>query len=124
MECIIDIETGTVVKGVAAYMDSIILNLLSNAIKYRDSRKKCIIRFSGQEAGRYYELIVSDNGLGIDLIKNRDKIFGLYKTFHGLKDSRGLGLFMTKNQVEAMGGRIMVESEVGKGTTFRVLFEK
>ncbi len=124
MECIIDIETGTVVKGVAAYMDSIILNLLSNAIKYRDSRKDCVIRFSGQDAGRYYELIVADNGLGIDLTKNRDKVFGLYNTFHGLKDSRGLGLFMTKNQVEAMGGRIMVESEVGKGTTFRVLFEK
>lgn len=124
MECIIDIETGTVVKGVAAYMDSIILNLLSNAIKYRDSHKKCMIRFSGQDAGRYFELIVSDNGLGIDMAKNRDKIFGLYKTFHGHKDARGLGLFMTKNQVEAMGGRIMVESEVGKGTTFRVLFEK
>ncbi|RKM92730.1 sensor histidine kinase, partial [Aquimarina sp. BL5] len=61
-----------------------------------------------------------DNGLGIDLKKHREKLFGMYKTFHRNKDSRGIGLFITKNQVEALGGKIEVESEVNKGTIFKV----
>jgi signal transduction histidine kinase len=56
--------------------------------------------------------------LGIDLTKNADKIFGLYKTFHGNDDARGIGLFITKSQIEAMGGKVEVDSEVGEGTTF------
>lgn len=50
-----------------------------------------------------------------------DRVFGLYKTFHGNADARGLGLFMTKNQVEAMGGRISIESEISKGTTIKIV---
>lgn len=59
-----------------------------------------------------------------DLNLNRDKIFGMYKTFHGNKDARGIGLFITKNQIEAMGGKVYVESEVGKGTTFKIHFKR
>ncbi len=61
-----------------------------------------------------------DNGLGIDLKKHKAKIFGMYKTFHKNKDSRGIGLFITKNQIESLGGRIEVESGVDKGTTFKL----
>jgi signal transduction histidine kinase len=66
------------------------------------------------------ELRFVDNGLGIDLKRHGEKIFGMYKTFHTNPDSKGLGLFMVKNQVEAMGGVISVESEVNVGTTFIV----
>ena len=52
--------------------------------------------------------------------KNRDKIFGLYKTFNNNPDSRGIGLFITRNQVEAMGGEINVESQLNEGTTFKI----
>ena len=65
-------------------------------------------------------LSFSDNGRGIDLKRHGEKLFGMYKTFHRVEDSRGIGLFITKNQVEAMGGKITVESEVGVGTTFTV----
>ncbi|WP_229338429.1 ATP-binding protein [Christiangramia sediminis] len=68
-------------------------------------------------------LEIGDNGLGIDLNKHRSKLFGMYKTFHTHKDSRGIGLFITKNQVEAMGGKIEVESELNKGTTFKIYFK-
>jgi len=44
----------------------------------------------------------------------------MYKTFHSNKDARGIGLFITKNQIEAMGGKIDVESELNKGTTFKI----
>ena len=53
-------------------------------------------------------------------MKNKDKIFGMYKTFSKYTDSKGIGLFITKNQVEAMGGTITVDSKLDKGTTFKI----
>ena len=67
-------------------------------------------------------LLVKDNGLGLDLNKFKDKLFGMYKTFHNNPNSRGIGLFITKNQIEAMNGKIDVESEVNVGTTFKIYF--
>jgi signal transduction histidine kinase len=67
-------------------------------------------------------LVVSDNGLGIDMKKHADKLFGFRKTFHKNKDSKGLGLFITRNQVEAMGGNIVAESTPGIGTRFIITF--
>ena len=63
-----------------------------------------------------------DNGIGIDLEKNKEKIFGLYQRFHNYPDSKGLGLYLVKSQVESMGGTISVASTVGKGTTFTIIF--
>ncbi|MNL40315.1 sensory histidine kinase DcuS [compost metagenome] len=61
--------------------------------------------------------------MGIDLALNQDKIFGMYKTFHANTDARGIGLFITKNQIEAMGGKVTLESEVDVGTTFTIHFK-
>ena len=69
----------------------------------------------------YKVLSITDNGLGIDLERYKDRLFGMYKTFHGNKDAKGLGLFITKAQIETMKGKIEVESTVGEGTTFRIL---
>lgn len=69
-------------------------------------------------------LSVMDNGLGIDLSKHKNSLFGMYKTFHKHQNSRGIGLFITKNQIEAMGGSIEVFSEVDKGTTFKIYFNE
>ncbi|MFD0795621.1 PAS domain S-box protein [Mucilaginibacter litoreus] len=104
-----------------AYMESIILNLLSNAIKYRSltQRPHVIIDHLADSSGRNGFIII-DNGIGIDLKKHGSQLFGMYKTFNGNRDARGMGLFITKNQVEALGGKIEVESELGKGTTFKV----
>lgn len=63
-------------------------------------------------------ITAEDNGLGIDLEMHGAKVFGLYKIFHKNTDSKGLGLFITKNQIEAMGGTITVSSQVDVGTTF------
>jgi PAS domain S-box-containing protein len=105
-----------------AYLDSIFLNLISNAIKYRSPKRSPAISLrTFRENGRCH-FICQDNGLGIDLEKYGHKLFGLYKTFHENKDAQGVGLFLTKNQVEAMGGSIRVESQVDKGTTFTIMF--
>lgn len=109
-------------KTNAAYLDSILLNLLSNAIKYRSSERKPKIEVGIEINGPETILYVSDNGLGIDLEKHKHVVFGMYKTFHKNKDAKGLGLFITKTQVEALGGKIDLESEVNKGTVVRVYF--
>jgi signal transduction histidine kinase len=68
-------------------------------------------------------LIFQDFGIGIDLNRNRDKVFGLYQRFHNYPD-KGLGLYLVKSQVEAMGGTISIESEVDKGTTTLIFKNK
>ncbi len=114
------IPENTIVKGVESYLDSIFMNLITNGIKYCSDERDSFVRIYLKEKEQYLVLCVEDNGLGIDLAKNREKIFGLYKTFHEHPDSRGIGLFITKNQIEAMGGKIDVESEVGKGSIFKI----
>lgn len=107
-----------------AYLESVLLNLTSNAIKYSHPDRIPVISYSLSSNKSQKILMISDNGLGIDLELHRDKLFGMYKTFHNNKDSRGIGLFITKNQIEAMGGRIQVKSEVGVGTTFKIIFNE
>lgn len=106
----------------AAYLDSIVLNLLSNAVKYRHPQRSPEIRVETKLLEDKKQLLISDNGLGIDLALYGDKLFGMYKTFHKNKDARGIGLFITKSQVEAMGGKIWAESIPGVGSQFTVEF--
>ncbi|MCK7554538.1 ATP-binding protein [Chitinophaga sedimenti] len=67
-------------------------------------------------------LTAEDNGVGIDLDRYGNKLFGFRKTFHKNKDAKGIGLFITKSQIEAMGGNILAESKPGKGTKFIITF--
>ena len=97
-------------------------NLLTNAIKYRDTQKKSFVKFTSKIEDNKIILSCEDNGLGIDMEKFGDDIFSLSKTFHNHPDARGVGLFMTKNQIEAFGGSISVTSEPSVGTTFMLTF--
>jgi PAS domain S-box-containing protein len=110
------------VKGVNSYVDSILLNLITNGIKYSSPDRDNVITISSEKTKEYIILAVEDNGRGIDLNKYGEKLFGMYKTFHGNEDARGIGLFLTRNQLEAMGGKIEVQSEVDKGSTFKLYF--
>jgi PAS domain S-box-containing protein len=112
------------VNIIPAYLDSILLNILSNAIKYGSIERKSKVLINAKREHNVIILSISDNGIGIDLKKNADKIFGMYETFHDNKDARGFGLYITKNQIEAMNGKIEVESEVGEGTTFKIYFNE
>lgn len=105
-----------------AYLESILLNLLINAIKYKSYDHDPLISISLTKDASYLILAVRDNGLGIDLKKYRDRLFGMYNTFHGNKDAKGLGLFIIKTQIETLNGKIEAESEPGKGSTFKVYF--
>lgn len=103
-----------------AYMESILQNLISNAIKYRKSDVKNEIKIYFVEGDQQAKIQVVDNGQGMDLESIGDQLFRMYKTFHNHPDARGMGLFITKNQIEALGGSIEVQSTPVKGTTFTV----
>lgn len=119
-----DIPNAIQIQGISAYIDSIVLNMITNAIKYKSEVRESFLRIYYEEDKSTITLFFQDNGLGIDLNKHGDKLFGMYKTFHRHDDSRGIGLFITKNQVESMGGKITAESEVNIGTTFKIIFKK
>jgi PAS domain S-box-containing protein len=103
-----------------AYLESILINLVSNSIRYRRPGHALQIKISAKQEKGKLVISVSDNGMGIDLALHGHKLFGMYKTFHGNADARGMGLFLVKNQVEAMGGTIAAESELGAGITFTI----
>jgi PAS domain S-box-containing protein len=103
-----------------SYLYSIFYNLICNSIKYRQPNAAPKISIRSSVEGNQVLLVFNDNGLGIDLSRNQQKVFGLYKRFHQHKDGRGLGLFMVKTQVEALQGSVTIESEVNKGTTFTI----
>lgn len=107
-----------------SYLESILLNLTTNSIKYRDPERPLKISISSKHEGNTAVLTFKDNGMGIDLKRHGEKIFGLYQRFHSHADSKGLGLYLVKSQVEAMGGTITLDSEVNKGTTFTLKFKK
>ena len=110
------------IKYSSVYLESIMQNLLSNAIKYRSPERDPIIHFETRKVGDAIWLTVSDNGLGINMKRNRKRLFGLHKTFHKHPEAKGVGLFITKAQVEAMGGEISAESQENIGTTFTIKF--
>ena len=105
-----------------SYLYSIFYNLITNSIKYRQTELQPVIEIASRKHVGSIELIFRDNGLGIDLEKKGDQIFGLYKRFHSFGEGKGMGLFMVKTQVETLGGTISITSEVNKGTEFRINF--
>ncbi|NBP69195.1 MAG: sensor histidine kinase, partial [Cytophagia bacterium] len=108
-------------ESVKPMVHSIMYNLISNAIKYRSYERPLIITLRSQRVGNQIQIEVQDNGLGIDLNRFKDKLFGLYKRFHTHTEGKGLGLFLVKLQAESLGGSVNIQSKPGIGTTFTVL---
>lgn len=124
VEIVNNIECFETINFNPAYLESIFLNITTNAIKYSHPRRKPVISYSFTNENNKQILLIQDNGLGIDLEKYGEKLFGMYKTFHKNQNARGIGLFITKNQIESMGGTIEVESTVNVGSTFKIKFNE
>jgi PAS domain S-box-containing protein len=105
-----------------SYLYSVFFNLISNSIKFRQPEISPVIEIKSYHMQDKIEIHFSDNGVGIDLKTKGDQVFGLYKRFHAEVEGKGMGLFMVKTQVEALGGKIGIESEVNKGTKFILQF--
>ena len=122
----IDIDFGklSVIRFNKPYLESIFSNLFTNAIKYRSPDRKLKISVRIKDVGTQYQMSFEDNGLGIDLDRYRDRIFGLYQRFHEHPESKGFGLYLIKSQIEALGGTIHIENKVNVGTKFKINFLK
>jgi PAS domain S-box-containing protein len=106
-----------------AYMESVFLNLMTNAIKYKRPDLLPVISIYSERMNGRSQVIFSDNGLGFDLDKVKDQIFGLHQKFHNNLDSKGIGLYLVHNHIASFGGKISVESAVNKGAKFIMSFK-
>jgi len=113
-----DLRINTI-YSIKAYLQSIFHNLLSNAIKYRHTNKQLHITIKTTKEDDNFCLQIQDNGLGVN-VTDLYKIFGLYQRMHTHVEGKGLGLYLVKTQIEAMNGRIEVESVINHGSTFKV----
>jgi signal transduction histidine kinase len=117
-EIVIDFSAVSIIQFPQKYIDSIFTNLIGNALKYKSPKRRPLIKIKSEKVIDTVVLSFSDNGLGIDMKLAADKIFKIRQIFHQHPEAKGFGLFMTKNHVQAMGGKIWVESSVDKGSTF------
>lgn len=111
------------IKTVKSYIYSIFYNLISNSIKFKQPGVPPVIEITSSISENKIVILIRDNGIGIDLGKKEKQVFGLYKRFHPNTEGKGVGLYMVKSQVEALDGKISVQSEVNRGTEFRIEFE-
>ena len=119
----VDIPKDLTLRILPAYLQSILHNLITNAMKYGVTKDKRLIEISAKKEAKEVLLTVADQGRGIDLKRFGDKMFRLGSRFHPDEESgHGMGLYMTKQQIEAINGRIEVESEINQGTKFKVYF--
>lgn len=105
---------------IRSYLYSICYNLLLNSINFRREDTMTVINVQAFRTDHYIELLFTDNGKGIDMDKNGPMVFGLYRRFDLHIEGKGMGLFIVKTQVEAMGGTIEVKSMLNRGTEFSV----
>lgn len=119
-----DLDQCPVFYSIRPMIHSILYNLISNAVKYRSSDRVSRVTITSMEELKYYILEVRDNGLGIDLERDKENLFKLYKRFHHHTEGKGLGLYLVKLQTEALGGTIEVASKVDQFTSFTVKLRK
>lgn len=119
-----NIDRNLMINFNKSYLESILHNLFYNAIKYSHPNRRLELEIDTVNEDEFVVLIVKDNGMGLDIEKYKNKLFGMYNTFHNNKNAKGLGLFMSKNQIESMKGKIEVEGSIDKGCTFKIYFKK
>jgi len=116
----LDMEEGILIKTNLVYFKSIIQNLISNAIKYRSPERVLKLKIAAKKNKNKLNICVEDNGLGIDLELQRNRIFGMFNRFHHHSEGSGMGLYIVKSMVEKLNGNITIESSVNKGTSFQI----
>ncbi len=108
------------IHSIKAYVNSILYNLISNAIQYRSAKRRPVVKVSSETINGHVHLTVTDNGLGIDLTRHGHEVFKLYKRFHLHTQGKGLGLYIVRQQIEKLNGKIEIDSKPDHGATFKV----
>lgn len=120
----VDFSQKDTIRYVEAYLQSILKNLLTNAIKYRNHSRNLQVHIQTRQENEYVLLTVSDNGMGMNLAKYGQHLFKPFTRFTSKASGKGLGLHLIKSMVEKNGGKVLVESELDKGTTFRIYLKE
>ena len=122
VQIITDFSKIEYIKSNKNYIYSMFYNMITNSIKYKSPERNPIINIFSEIDKNTLKIHFKDNGQGIDLVKNGDKLFGLYNRFDHNQEGKGLGLFMVKTQIESLGGKISANSVLGQGTEFIIEF--
>lgn len=101
-------------------LQTVFSNLLSNSVKYRVPDRELEISVGSHHIGHTLEISYTDNGQGFSMKDFGRRLFLPFESAHGGPESRGIGLFLVKTQLERIGGTIYAESEPGLGTHFTV----
>jgi two-component system sensor histidine kinase VicK len=104
------------------YLETVLLNLIENAVKYRKHNQNVSIDISISKNKSKTEILVTDNGLGMDMEKSKVKLFKMFHRLHDHVEGSGIGLYLSSKMIENIGGKISVESTIGVGTTFKIVF--
>ncbi|MDN3689756.1 ATP-binding protein [Cyclobacterium jeungdonense] len=105
---------------VHAHLENFFMNFMTNAVKYRHPDRSPEVYIRTYKEKGYCIIHFEDNGIGLDLKRYGDRIFGLYQRFHNHVEGKGLGLYLVREQIRVNDGKIEIESEVGRGTIFKV----
>jgi two-component system, sensor histidine kinase and response regulator len=108
------------INYIPVYLESVLRNLISNSFKYRSPSRPLEIDIKTKTEGDFVVITFTDNGIGIDLKRNRNNLFKPFSRFNKEIDGKGIGLHIIKNIVEMNGGHIFVSSLLDSGTTFYV----
>ena len=101
-----------------SYLKSIFLNMITNSIKYASPDRRPIISISSVSDRGWDELVITDNGSGLDTAKVKSDYFNLKPNLQ--QGGKGIGLYLVHTHVSAFGGKVLVESKINEGTTFRI----
>jgi len=125
IEIILPANKSILIKAVQPYVYSIFHNIVENAVKYADELKgNSQIKIEYSELHEFHMVSITDNGIGIDMDAASGKLFQMYQRFNNSHPGQGFGLFLVKSQMEAMEGKVELESILGHGTTFNLYFAK
>lgn len=113
-----DFSAAPRIAYIEGHLHSLFHNLLSNSLKYKDEKRKLKVRVATKMTTRKIILTFSDNGMGMDMEKIKDRLFMPFTRFSAQVEGKGIGLFLIKSMVESNGGSVAVDSNVGNGTTF------
>ncbi|WP_169736050.1 sensor histidine kinase [Crocinitomix catalasitica] len=116
-----DLSELNIIKYYPVALRSILQNIISNAIQYIGDSNPAEIHITSSSTESHISISIQDNGLGIDLEKDKAKVFGLFKRVSNDQNGSGIGMFIVNNLLKNYGGELAVESEIGKGSTFTVI---
>jgi signal transduction histidine kinase len=119
-----DLDENAIVLGVRDYVKNIFCELFDNATKFQKKNEELQIAVAAKLNGNNVDITIQDNGIGMDLVKHEKKLFGLYRKFNPNIEGKGIGLHIVKKQMEIMGGKINISSELNQGTTIHLTFPK